>query len=262
MISLKSIFAIARVTFSESVRDRVLYNLLFVGAILFSLTFLTSKLAALNHLRVALDFGFTALSVSGVFLAAMMGSSQINRDFDRRTIVLIWSRPVSRRVYVVGKFLGLVGLITLNQLLLYGILILVALSASGESLTTLNWVSLNTAAFFCWIEACVLAAVSVFFASWTGATLAMLFTFGVFLIGNQFTQLLALANKAQLHTFEWVLRGATLILPSFEYFRLDAPVVYDLPLSFRVVSSTGLYGLLWIFIFLTAASALVVKKEV
>lgn len=262
MTQLRSIVAIARVTFSESVRDRVLYNILFVGGVLFSLTFLTSKLAALNHLRVALDFGFTALSISGLFLASMMGSSQINRDFERRTIVLVWSRPVSRGAYICGKYLGLTAIITLNQFLLYGVLIAVALSASGESIGALNWMSLNTAAFFCWIEACVVAAVAVFFASWTGTTFSLLFTLGVFLIGNQFTQLLSLAHKAQLQMFEIILKGLVWILPSFEYFRLEAPVVYDLPLSFQIVGGTGLYGLLWVSILLTAASVLVVKKEV
>src|SRR3954451_1759967 len=88
--------AIAKVTFTEILRDKILYNVLFCAFLLFGMGLLTSRLTFIRPERVVLDFGLSAVNISCTMIAVFIGAGMIGREFERRTVHLALSHPISR----------------------------------------------------------------------------------------------------------------------------------------------------------------------
>src|SRR6185369_15898518 len=103
---MRRIIAIARHTFREAVRDRVLHGAA-AGAFLFILLdFFFAKLA-LGDLVLIKSFGLAGLYFFGLIITIFMGASAIHAEIERRTLYFILSKPVSRAEFLLGKFFGL-----------------------------------------------------------------------------------------------------------------------------------------------------------
>src|ERR1044072_6799136 len=90
--SLKIIFTIARNTFREAVRDRVLYNLvLFVLLITASAIFL-GELTAGQEARTIANLGLGAMLLFGGFISIFVGVPLVSKEIEKRTIYAIFSK--------------------------------------------------------------------------------------------------------------------------------------------------------------------------
>ena len=127
---MKKIITISRNTFRESVRDRVLYNLVvFVLLITISAVFL-GELTAGQEARTIVNLGLSAMLLFGAFISIFVGVSLVSKEIEKRTVYSIFSKPVGRGEFIVGKYLGLCLTLLLNVLvmgagvvlLLYGLI--------------------------------------------------------------------------------------------------------------------------------------------
>lgn len=253
-------YAVARVTFLEIIRDKVLYNILLCAGLLFGLSFLASRLSFIRQDRIVLDFGISALGISCAILAVFTGATLIGKEFDRRTIFVALSRPISRHQFVLGKFLGLSGVIFLNWLLLTAVLygMLFQASVDGVRLATLTLVSAQLLVLF---QCIMLAALTVLFSCFTTASLAVIFSIGLYAVGNNISQLRILASKLEDPFFEVLLKGGSQLIPNLEYFNLGFHVSYGLPVETGyVLGSIGYAGAV-IALCLLASGLLLQKRE-
>lgn len=62
-------------------------------------------------LKITLDLCLSTISIGGLFVPFFLGINSFSGDFEQRTIYTVLARPVSRAVYIFGKFAGL-GLLT------------------------------------------------------------------------------------------------------------------------------------------------------
>lgn len=233
--------AIGWVTFLEIIRDKILYNILFCSVLLLGVAFLASRLAVLKQDRVVLDFGLSALSISGLAVAILVGSGMIGREFDRRTILVALSRPISRLQFVLGKYLGLAGVIALNWLLLtVAFFIILGLTVGGTVGGVLSG-ALFWALFFVLLQSLVAAALAVFFSVFTTTSLAVMFTLGLYLVGSNISQLRWLAARTP-GAGATVLNVAAALFPNFEHFNLGLKVTYGLPVPFLFALTAILYA--------------------
>jgi Cu-processing system permease protein len=106
--SLSRIFTISLNTYREAVRARLLLGVFALGlaACLYSLVVATLSLH--NEARVVADLGSAGLSLFGVVIAVVLGSTSLYRELEHKTVFPILSRPIRRWEYIVGKFLGAV----------------------------------------------------------------------------------------------------------------------------------------------------------
>ncbi|MEM6822828.1 MAG: ABC transporter permease subunit [Verrucomicrobiota bacterium] len=107
------IYAIAKNTLIESLRQRVLLVLLLFGLVLTGASFYFTNFTFQEEFKFLKDIGSAAISVTGL-LIAMIGAAQlIPAEIERRTIYTVLSKPVRRVEFLLGKYLGLLGLLTL-----------------------------------------------------------------------------------------------------------------------------------------------------
>lgn len=58
------------------------------------------------------DIGLSTLLIQGLFLACFVASSVLNTEIDDKTVLTVVAKPISRPVFLLGKYLGLLGALT------------------------------------------------------------------------------------------------------------------------------------------------------
>jgi ABC-type transport system involved in multi-copper enzyme maturation permease subunit len=101
------VLAIAINTFRETVRARVLYVLALAGVLTIGSSALLSPLALGETDRITKDIGLAAIDLLGLLIITLLGTTIVYKEIERRTIVLLLSKPIARYEFVLGKFLGL-----------------------------------------------------------------------------------------------------------------------------------------------------------
>src|SRR5215210_6529349 len=190
----RRIFTIARNTFREAVRDRVLYNLVLFVLLLTGAAVFLGELSAAQELKIIVDMGLSAMLLFGVFIAIFVGVGLVYKEIERRTIYAIFSKPVGRGEFLLGKYLGLCLTLAVN----------VGVMGAGVSLALLyvrgGWdplvVSIWPAVALVYVELMILVAVALLFSSFSSPALSALMTFFVFVIGHFSAELKGLSATA------------------------------------------------------------------
>ena len=90
--------------FRESVRDKVLYNLVAFAVLLIVSTYLLGQLTAGQDIKIIKDLGLAAISLFGLMIAVFIGIGLVWKEVDKRSIYGVLSKPVRRHEFVLGKF--------------------------------------------------------------------------------------------------------------------------------------------------------------
>src|SRR6266852_3532035 len=101
------ISTIAANTFREVVRDRVLYNLVLFVLILIVTAVFIGELSGGQERKIIVDLGLSAILLFGVFIAIFVGVGLVYKEIERRTVYAIFSKPIGRGEFLLGKYLGL-----------------------------------------------------------------------------------------------------------------------------------------------------------
>jgi ABC-type transport system involved in multi-copper enzyme maturation permease subunit len=116
---------IAFATAKEAIRQPAFFVMaVFAGALLIFTIFL-SYFTFGEDIKMYKDTGLTTISFSCMLLALLTASSTVAEEIEGKTAITLLSKPINRRQFIVGKFLG----IELGVLALY--VILGALFAMG-----------------------------------------------------------------------------------------------------------------------------------
>src|ERR687892_375406 len=105
---MSAVFAIAVNVFRESVRDKVLYNLVIFAILLMGVSYLLGQLTAGQEVKIMKDLGLAAASTFGLFIAVFIGIGLVSKEVERRSIYAVLSKPVRRPEFIAGKYAGLV----------------------------------------------------------------------------------------------------------------------------------------------------------
>jgi ABC-type transport system involved in multi-copper enzyme maturation permease subunit len=171
---------IAQNTFREATRDRMLSGVMIAGLVILIATQVMSPLALGEGLRLTIDLGLSAISMLGLLVVVLVGSSLVAKEIDRRTIFNLLSRPITRPAYLLGKWAGLTGALWVVVTGLGLALWLVLLSrGSGD-----HAVSILQATYLAGLELSVVTACAVLFSSLSTPVLSALYTLGLYLVGQ------------------------------------------------------------------------------
>jgi Cu-processing system permease protein len=187
-----NVVLIAQNTYREAIRDRVLSGLVVAGFVLLALTQVARPLAMGEGTRLTVDLGLSSITVLGMLAVLMVGTSLVAKEIERRTIFNLLSRPLSRPVYLVGKWLGLSSALwCVAAALGTGLWLLVSvLGHAGHAL------ALVEAVYMAGLELTLVTAVAVLFSALSTPVLSSLYTLGAFLAGQWCDDLRSFAAKA------------------------------------------------------------------
>ncbi len=188
--SVQRISSIARNTFREAVRDKVLYNLVLFVMLITASAVLLGDLTDGQEARTIVNIGLNAMLLFGVFIAIFVGVGLVSKEIEKRTVYAIFAKPVSRTEFIVGKYFGLCLTLLVNVAIM-GIGVSLALLYAGSGgLAMTIWGGIG----LIFLELAIITAVAIVFSSFSSPSLSALLTFLIFIIGHLSASLRDLAE--------------------------------------------------------------------
>ena len=111
---MRTIGRVAVSVFKESVRDKILYNLVFFAVLLMAASYLIGQLTAGQDLKIIKDLGLAAIATFGLMIAVFIGIGLVWKEVERRSIYSLLSKPLRRHEFIIGKYCGLGLTLTVN----------------------------------------------------------------------------------------------------------------------------------------------------
>jgi len=233
--SFELIGTIAINTFRETVRDKLLYSLVAFAVLAIGGSWLAGSVSLGQDVRVIQDFSLTAMLVFLLIITIFIGTQLVYREVERKTIYLTLTKPISRDLFYLGKFVGLAITIAVSALVM-AVIFLGLLWFKTKAVP----VSAMMAVLFIILEAWLLTAVGLLFSAFTSPIASAVYTFCLFLIGHSSATIWAIAAKAQPVVRE-LLQGVYYIFPNLEKFNLRNEVIFNFVPSATQIEAVLLY---------------------
>ena len=251
------VLTIANNGFQEVMRDRILYFIGFFSLLLILAQRIIPEIAAGTHEKILLDFGIALITVLSVIIAIFVGTSLINKEIEKHTLLMLIPKPISRAELILGKHLGLTAVLAVTVAVMMTIY-LAMLSFSDISYPTM---ALVTAAGYLLLELALIVAVAILFGVFTSSILATLLSFGVYLMGHFSQDLVELGKLSKNQSIEQLTTSLYLVLPDLSRLDLKNEAVYGLLPSSSELVAHGLYGLIYTILLLVIAMTIFAQKE-
>ena len=216
---MKEIIAIARNTFKEAIRNRILYVILMFALILIAFSGVVGELTISSRERIIKDLGFMAINLFGVAIAVFVGVSLVYNELEKKTIYTIVSKPIGRWQFLLGKYFGLLMTVWVNVVIMTAFFLVAIHYYAGRDggdhgffyvfgdsirrafITFFSWghyeatrhimaVSVITC-----LELAVITAFAVLFSSFSTPTLSMFFTVLTFIAGRLNEDIIRFADQ-------------------------------------------------------------------
>ncbi len=248
--------AIASATFREAVRDRLLLLVVVfaVGLILFSAVL--GWLSVEDQSKMVLDFSLSGLSLLALFLAMLVGAGSLAREVERRTVYTVLTRTATRTEFILGKFVGLVGVF---WLCIAGCAVILAAWAAlmGASIGA----SFVAAIAGLLLETLLLTAVALFLGALAAPTIASVGTFAFYLIGHGTEAMRELTEMGRSAEFAGVYAALYRFLPNLENVNFINATTSGRPVDWDSLAMGAGYVALWTGAFLTGAVTLFRRRQ-
>ena len=216
---MRRIWAIARNTFREAVRNKILFSLLFFALALIAGSVAVAQLTLHEEIRMTRDMGLFGIDIFGVIIAIFLGVNLLYKELELKTVYTILPKPIDRWEFVLGKWVGM--LLTLGvQMLVMGGCLALTLAAQGASfdLPTVK------AVWLLYVNVIVVTSIAVLFSSFSTPYLSGLFAMGCFVVGRSVPDIQAL-GKHMGGGAKIVIEGATRVLPNLHLFYPSGAIV-------------------------------------
>src|SRR3954470_1653099 len=109
---------IAFATAKEAIRQPAFFVLAFIAGSSLVCSIFMSYFTFGEDIKMYKDTGLTTISFACLLLALLTASSTVAEEIEGKTAITLLSKPINRRQFIIGKFLG----IELGALALFAIL--------------------------------------------------------------------------------------------------------------------------------------------
>ena len=258
MKAARPVLVVAANTYREVGRDRMLHLLgaLVAGFVLFSWVLGWLNPEERDQVRHLIDFGLAAVNLFGLLMAVFLGSSLLRREMERRTLYTVLSREVTRTEFLVGKYLGLLGIFA-TGLAVVALLMVLYFAVWGA---LPGW-PLVAALHGNLLEIAVLTAASVLLGSFTTPTLAALGTVTLYITGHATETLLDYLHLTENKALEVPFKAIYYAFPNLTDFNFREAAAFGDAVPLRVLGLATGYALLWVVILIGAATLLFRRRE-
>jgi ABC-type transport system involved in multi-copper enzyme maturation permease subunit len=210
------IWAIVLNTFREAIRNKVLYGALVVVAGANFMAVVLGEMSLAEEARVARDVGLAGVSLFGAMTAIFVGVTLLYGEIQKKTIHVILAKPLRRWEFVVGKYAGM------------GLTLTLLVIAFAAALAGMLWFeglrfdpATAKAVVLGWCEVLTVAAIAIFFSSFSTPFLSGIFTFGLFFIGRSYADLSYAAAKSKEPVLQAIAEAALWLVPDLHTFAIS-----------------------------------------
>ncbi len=226
---------IARATTKEAVRQPVFLLCMALAIVILLLNYVLPFFSLGEDVKMVKDCGLATILITGLLIAVWTASTSIAEEIDGKTAMTLLSKPINRRQFVLGKYIGIVQAILWYMLPVVTVfLVLVYFKVSydakegskeipthAERIHEVYQVLPGVALLM--MEIAVISAVSVAISTRLPMVVNLTSCFAIFVVGH-LTGLLVQAGVLKLEYVQFMARLIATVLPSLDLFNISAAV--------------------------------------
>jgi ABC-type transport system involved in multi-copper enzyme maturation permease subunit len=254
---ITNILAIAKNTFRETSRDRILLSAFFVSVAIIIFTLFIASISLEQSTRMIIDFSVTAIYALQIFVAIFIGSMLIYKEIERKTFYLILPKPITRIEIIIGKCLGLTTTTVLVTLLSTFVLYVILFIQSGHFF----FFPILLSVFLSTLEVILLILISIVFSSITSPILASISTIALFFVGHAGDIFRHIFMLTKIPLLAGTTRVIYYVLPNLEKFNIRNDITYGMMPPFVTVLFAVAYALAYSLLLLVIAEIAFKKKD-
>lgn len=253
---MNQLVAITVNTFKETIRDRVLAVIVVFALIMIAAGLWLGSISLGEQGRMMIDFGLVAVTGFGLIVAVFVAAGLVRKEVEKRTVYVLFSKPVSRVAFISGKFVGLCGTMA------------VVLSGMGLFLFALVWVVSGRpsgivllAVVMIYVQLLAIMAVTIFFSTLGSAILASVLGICVFVAGQLSHNVLALTRLGKNPLTEALSWVVYVIVPNLSAVDVKAGAVGEQTLAWGQIGLWTVYLAAYVVVVLALAALIFRRKE-
>lgn len=237
---MKKTLTMAKFTFIEVYRSKLMMSLFLIGLGLIVISYVASEFAYGAPAKIALDVGFGVMSLSNVIIAILIGAGLISKEVEQRTLYMVISKPISRTAFLFGKIMGLSSVLVINTIVLGTISSLLYLMYGGDFSSLFLWTM-----YFSYIEALIVLLFAVLFSLITNTTLSVIYSICLYIVGHAINETSKILFAKTSEFFSVILKFSFFIVPNFYRLNLKDYLLYKQTVPFEYLLTTNGYILLY-----------------
>ena len=237
---MNRIVAVAANTFRETVRERVLYNLVFFAIAMTLSGLLLGKLSIRQDEKIIKDLGLAAIDFFGTLIAIFIGVGLVSKEIERRSLYPLLAKPLSRGEFFLGKFAGLAFTLLVNTTAMaLGLLLTLWLVGHRPDRGLLQ------AIYPLYLGLLLVVAMALLFSTLTSSTLAAVGTVGV-VVAGRYSDVIRNMREVAPGAPDWLVDLLYYAIPNFRNFDFKDKVAYGDPIGLGSLGFVTAYALVYI----------------
>lgn len=253
---MQRLFAVAVNTFRETLRDKILYNLVLFAVLLIGSSVLLGTLTIGEQARIVNDLGLAAINVVAVIIAIFVGIGLVSKEIERRTIYTLLARPITRAQFVLGKYLGLALVILVNIGIMFS-MFLATVRLSGHPIHA----SLFQAVELILVEALLVMAFALLFSTFSSSILSATLTLGIYIIGHLTSDLRSIAETHASSAIKALTTTLYYAIPNLETLNIKGQSAAGISVDLGFQMTATIYGLLYTGLLLVGACLIFQRRD-
>ena len=253
---MNQLVAIALNTFKETIRDRVLAVIVVFALLMIAAGLWLGSISLGEQGRMMTDFGLVAITGFGLIVAVFVAAGLVHKEVEKRTVFVLFSKPVSRSAFITGKFIGLSATMAVvvgaMGLFLFALVWSVAGYASGMVLLAVVMI---------YVQLLAVVAVTILFSTLGSAILAAVLGICVFVAGQLSHNVLALTRLGKNPITEALSWLVYVIIPNFAAVDVKAGAVGEQTTAWGQIGLWTVYLLAYVVVTLALATLVFHRKE-
>jgi ABC-type transport system involved in multi-copper enzyme maturation permease subunit len=264
--------AIARTTAKEAMSQPLFFVLLALGIFgLILFPFIPYNTLG-EDIKMVKDEGLTLIMVLSIFFTLWTASVSIADEIEGRTALTLLSKPVGRRQFIFGKFMGILIPVTIMFIVL-GAVFLASVSfkaaydpretGAPEATSADCWMEISQIApglTLALMETIVLTAISVAISTRLPMMANMVICAAIYVLGH-LVPILANSAVGKSEFVQFVAQLQSAVLPMLEHFNISAGISAGRPVPWDYIAWDGVYCLLYSMVAMLVALLLFEDRD-
>ncbi len=212
---MRKLWVVAYYTAVESIRNKVFYITLLFALVVISSSIIFSQISGEVAGRVIIDVGLGATEMFALLIAIFGVVRLIVQEIENKTISVVLSKPIKRSTYLLGKYIGISGIVFLNILIMFSGLVILLFIKGEEIILS----PLILAVSFIFLKMLLIMAIGLFFSLFSTSSISTIaVTFMIWVLGHFSNEIKFLSEGMTMVLTKFLMKGLYYILPNFLYF--------------------------------------------
>jgi len=253
---MNAIYHIARLTYADAIRNKIFYGVfIFLIVLLATSATLASVTMGRSEIMI-LDLGFGGISILGNLMAIVITIQCLQQERESRTLYILITRLHGRWQYIMGKYIGLSMVLSL-QVILMCLSLALCISIFGD----IYWQSFVQTCLVTILEVWIVIAIAMLFAQSSSLFLAILLSLSINVAGRFSSIIYQFGQQSGNDIISFITQIIFYILPNLATVNLrnQAGIIdsYDMAMLIQITS----YAFSEIILLLLICSVIFGKKN-